>query len=106
MLRYPHVYDQQQLEQQPAYEVDYPAEYHDFGDRGHLLSCDSIESVESVETREERHLRWLREWSYRCGEYIYEFSTQGPQCLLQRWRTLYGDGRMGFLATRCHHRPP
>ena len=61
MLRYPHIYCQQQIDQQRAYEVDHPAECHDFGDRGHLLSCDSIESVEHLETREERHLRWLRE---------------------------------------------
>ncbi len=39
--------------------MDNPAEHNDFGDRGRLLSCDSIESVE--ETRPERHLRWLRE---------------------------------------------
>lgn len=58
MLRNPWAYDQQQIAQQRAYEVDHPAEYHDFGDRGYLLSCDSIESVESVvETRQERHLR-------------------------------------------------
>ena len=43
----------------PATGLDNPAEYHDFGDRGRLLSCDSIESV--VETRPERHLRWLQE---------------------------------------------
>jgi hypothetical protein len=60
MLRYPWVYDEQQLAQQRAYEVDHPADHHDFGDRGHLLSCDSIESVKE-ETRPERHLRWLRE---------------------------------------------
>jgi len=53
MLRNPWAYDQQQIAQQRAYEVDHPAEYHDFGDHGHLLSCDSIESVE--ETRPERH---------------------------------------------------
>jgi hypothetical protein len=57
MLRNPWAYDEQQLAQQRAYEV---GQHHDFGDCGHLLSCDSIESVEE-EARPERHLRWLRE---------------------------------------------
>ena len=59
MLRYPYVYCQRQIDQQRAYEVDHPAEWHDFGDHGLLRSCDSISSVE--ETRPEQHLRWLRE---------------------------------------------
>ena len=59
MLRYPYIYCQLQIDQQRAYEVDHPAEWHDFGDRGLLRSCDSISSVE--ETRPEQHLRWLRE---------------------------------------------
>ena len=59
MLRHPCIYCSLQIDQQRAYEVDNPAEYHDFGDRGLLCSCDSIEAV--AETRPEQHLRWLRE---------------------------------------------
>jgi hypothetical protein len=59
MLRYPYIYCQLQIDQQRAYEVDHPAEWHDFGDRGLLRSCDSVSSVE--ETRSEQHLRWLME---------------------------------------------
>ena len=65
MLRYPHIYCQQQIDQQRAYEVDHPAECHDFGDRGHLLSCDSIESVEHVETF--AMVAGGQQWSLRPG---------------------------------------
>ena len=80
MLRNPWAYDQQQIAQQRAYEVDHPAEYHDFGDHGHLLSCDSIESVE--ETRPERHLRWLREaYSDPYAGVSDEDDDGGPTCV-------------------------
>ena len=59
VVRHPCIYCPLQIDQQRAYEVNNPAEYHDFGDRGLLRSCDSIESVD--EARPEQHLRWLRE---------------------------------------------
>ena len=33
-------------------------------------------------------LHSCREWPHRCAEDIYELSAQGPQCPLQRWRSL------------------
>ena len=44
MLRWPCIYCPEQIAQQTAWEVNYPVSNHDFGDRGDLLSCDSIES--------------------------------------------------------------
>jgi len=37
MLRYPYIYCQLQIDQQRDYEVDHPAEWHDFGDRGMIF---------------------------------------------------------------------
>jgi len=57
----PHIYCQLQIDQQRAYEVDHPGEWHDFGDRGLLRSCNSISSVEEIETQLQQHRRWLME---------------------------------------------
>ena len=48
MLRWPCIYCPEQIAQQTAWEVNHPVSVHDFGDRGDLLSCDSIESPSPV----------------------------------------------------------
>ena len=48
ILRWPCIYCPEQIAQQTAWEVNHPIGNHDFGDRGDLLSCDSIESSSPV----------------------------------------------------------